>query len=310
MQNDLISVVIPLYNKSEFVLDALNSVVAQTFRNWECIIVDDGSTDGSKQIVQEFIETHPGRWILSSQVNLGPSAARNVGISLAKGKYIAFLDADDFWHKQKLEHQFSFMENNQQLVMSLTHYIIFSYQNKYVMKLVTFSNVEGLLSGWLRMTGFGGLVETTGMIKASCVSPISLFDTTLRASEGLDFVLKWSKFGDIGLLKRTYSFYRISPNQLHKNESLVGESVKVVADRYASGAYRNYLDKLHSAYFELSSLRSHSFLKKVVEILLKCIGGDRAFLQILFGVLIRNIKAKFLVFGKKNYFLRAFSRLQ
>lgn len=310
MPNDLVSVVIPLYNKSEFILDALNSVAAQTFHNWECIIVDDGSTDGSKQIVQDFVQTHSGNWLLSSQLNMGPSAARNIGISLAKGKYVAFLDADDFWHQQKLERQFNYMESNEQLVMSLTQYIIFSYQNKFVMKLVTFSNIEKLLSGWLKMTGFGGLVETTGMIKASCLSPTNLFDTHLKTSEGLDFVLRWNKFGEIGLLRGTYSFYRISPNQLHKNESLVAESVKVVADRYASGNYRSYLDKLHSAYFELSSLRSHSFMHKVVQILLKCISTDRAFLQILVGVIIRNMKAKILVFGKKNYFLRAFSRLR
>ena len=310
MPNDLVSVVIPLYNKSEFILDALNSVAAQTFHNWECIIVDDGSTDGSKQIVQDFVQTHSGNWLLSSQLNMGPSAARNIGISLAKGKYVAFLDADDFWHRQKLEDQFNYMESNEQLVMSLTQYIIFSYQNKFVMKLVTFSNIEKLLSGWLKMTGFGGLVETTGMIKASCLSPTNLFDTHLKTSEGLDFVLRWNKFGEIGLLRGTYSFYRISPNQLHKNESLVAESVKVVADRYASGNYRSYLDKLHSAYFELSSLRSHGFMHKAVQILLKCISTDRAFLQILVGVIIRNMKAKILVFGKKNYFLRAFSRLR
>ena len=310
MPNNLISVVIPLYNKSEFILDALNSVVAQTFRNWECIIVDDGSTDGSKQIVQDFIQTHSGNWLLSSQLNMGPSTARNIGICLAKGKYIAFLDADDFWHRQKLEDQFNYMESNEQLVMSLTQYIIFSYQSKFIMKLVTFSNIENLLSGWLKMTGFGGLVETTGMIKASCLSPTSLFDTNLKASEGLDFVLKWNKYGEIGLLRGTYSFYRISPNQLHKNEILVSESVKVVADRYASGNYRSYLDKLHSAYFELSSLRSHSFIHKAVRILLKCVSTDHAFLRILVGVIIRNIKAKILVFGKKNYFLQAFSRLR
>ena len=308
MPNDLVSVVIPLYNKSEFILDALNSVATQTFHNWECIIVDDGSTDGSKQIVQDFVQTHSGNWLLSSQLNVGPSAARNIGISLAKGKYVAFLDADDFWHQQKLEHQFNFMESNEQLVLSLTQYIIFSHQNKIVMKLVTFSNIEKLLSGWLKMTGFGGLVETTGMIKASCLSPTNLFDTHLKTSEGLDFVLRWNKFGEIGLLKGTYSFYRISPNQLHKNESLVAESVKMVADRYASGHYRTYLDKLHSAYFELSSLRSQSFMHKVVRILLQCISIDNAFLQILVGVIIRNIKAKILVFGKKSHFLRAFSR--
>ena len=310
MPNDLVSVVIPLYNKSEFILDALNSVVAQTFRNWECIIVDDGSTDGSKEIVQDFVQTHSGNWLLSSQLNMGPSAARNIGICLAKGKYIAFLDADDFWHQQKLEHQFNYMESNEQLVMSLTQYIIFSYESKFVMKLVTFSNIENLLSGWLKMTGFGGLVETTGMIRASCLSPTSLFDTNLKASEGLDFVLKWDKLGEIGLLRGTYSFYRISPNQLHKNESLVSESVKVVADRYASDNYRSYLDKLHFAYFELSSLRSHSFFYKVVRILAKCTSIDDAFLRILVSVIIRNIKAKILVFGKKNYFLQAFSHLR
>ncbi|TKB70433.1 MAG: glycosyltransferase family 2 protein [Nitrospira sp.] len=94
----LISAIIIFLNGEAFMREAIESVFAQTYRNWELLLVDDGSTDQSAEIAKEYAERyagkvtyleHPGHW------NLGMSAARNLGIKAAKGKYIAFLDCDD-----------------------------------------------------------------------------------------------------------------------------------------------------------------------------------------------------------------------
>jgi glycosyltransferase involved in cell wall biosynthesis len=95
-----ISVIIPLYNKAENVIDTINSVLAQSFNPLEIIIVDDGSTDGGAERVSEIFAD---RVTLISQVNAGVSAARNRGIEAAKGDYVALLDADDFWAAHYLE---------------------------------------------------------------------------------------------------------------------------------------------------------------------------------------------------------------
>lgn len=90
----MISIIIPLYNAEQYIVETLNSVLSQTYTNWECIIIDDGSTDHSADIVLEYIKKD-NRFYYFKQENGGPSKARNYGLSVAKGEYIQFLDADD-----------------------------------------------------------------------------------------------------------------------------------------------------------------------------------------------------------------------
>jgi len=101
----LISVVMPLYNKRPYVTRAVNSVLGQSFPDWELIVVDDGSTDGSARDVT----TDDQRIHLVSQANAGPAAARNRGINLARGRYVTFLDADDYYYVNKLEQELTLL---------------------------------------------------------------------------------------------------------------------------------------------------------------------------------------------------------
>lgn len=103
-----ISVVIPLYNKENQIRKTLNSVLSQTFNDFEILIIDDGSTDKSKEVVQSILDS---RIRFISQENMGVSIARNHGIQEAKGEYIAFLDADDEWLPDYLETQFKMTGN-------------------------------------------------------------------------------------------------------------------------------------------------------------------------------------------------------
>jgi glycosyltransferase involved in cell wall biosynthesis len=96
----MISVIIPVYNAAAFICNALDSVRSQTFRDYEIIVVDDGSTDNTVSIVNNFPNIR-----LFHQANQGCGAARNRGVDEAQGEYLAFLDADDIWHPQKLEIQ-------------------------------------------------------------------------------------------------------------------------------------------------------------------------------------------------------------
>ncbi len=102
------SIIIPLYNKEDYVLDTLNSIFQQTFSNYEIIVVNDASTDNSLQLVKELNDRRIQ--IVENKENLGLSATRNAGISHAKNNYIAFLDADDCWHTTFLERIASLIE--------------------------------------------------------------------------------------------------------------------------------------------------------------------------------------------------------
>ena len=101
----MISIVIPLYNKEQSIATTLQSVINQIYTDWECIIIDDGSTDGSLDVVKKYIRTleiEDWKLTISHQENAGVSSARNRGILEAKGEFVAFLDGDDVWDKDFL----------------------------------------------------------------------------------------------------------------------------------------------------------------------------------------------------------------
>ncbi len=102
----LVSVIMPAYNCERFIAEAINSVVAQTYSNWELLVLDDGSKDETLKIINEFSQRDSRIRSLPNDKNLGVSATRNRGIELATGEWIAFLDSDDMWLPEKLEKQF------------------------------------------------------------------------------------------------------------------------------------------------------------------------------------------------------------
>ncbi len=108
MTDGLVSIITPCYNGARFVAETIESVLKQTYSDWEMIVVDDGSTDGSDAIVSEYVR-RDSRIRLIRQANAGTACARNAGLRCAGGRYIALLDADDLWEPTFLEHQLAFM---------------------------------------------------------------------------------------------------------------------------------------------------------------------------------------------------------
>jgi glycosyltransferase involved in cell wall biosynthesis len=117
MGTELISCIIPVYNGELYLRESIESVFAQTYRPLEIIVVDDGSTDGTAGSVAAYGDLIKYVW----QANAGPAAARNRGVSEAHGQFIAFLDADDLWHREKLERQARHLETRPQLEYCVTH---------------------------------------------------------------------------------------------------------------------------------------------------------------------------------------------
>ena len=120
-KNALISVILPAFNSEKFIEDCINSVLAQTYTNWEMIIVDDFSTDNSKEKITVLSENDTRIKTIFLDKNIGAAKSRNIAISKAKGKYIAFLDSDDLWMPTKLEAQIYFMQEKD-IAFSYTTY--------------------------------------------------------------------------------------------------------------------------------------------------------------------------------------------
>lgn len=109
--NPLVTVIVPCYNQSKYLPFTLESILNQSYQNWECIIIDDGSPDNTEDIAKIWCNKDK-RFNYILQKNLGVSAARNKGISIANGDYVQFLDADDQLEVEKFEHQVHFLEQN------------------------------------------------------------------------------------------------------------------------------------------------------------------------------------------------------
>ena len=119
--NRLVSIITPSYNSSKFIEECVNSVISQTYLEWEMIIVDDCSIDNSRNLITKFAKEDDRIKPIFLEENVGAAEARNIAIKKSQGKYIAFLDSDDLWKNNKLEKQLSFM-NERNIAFSFTSY--------------------------------------------------------------------------------------------------------------------------------------------------------------------------------------------
>lgn len=110
MEEDLISIVVPVYNAEQFLKDTIKTIEEQTYTNWELIFVNDCSPDKSVEIIQNEMKENKKVKLLQLKENSGAAVARNTGIREAKGRYIVFIDADDLWDREKLKKQIKFMK--------------------------------------------------------------------------------------------------------------------------------------------------------------------------------------------------------
>lgn len=132
--NDLVSIIMPSYNTAQYIAESIRSVLAQTYENWELLIVDDRSTDNTQEIAASF---HDDRIrFFQNEVNSGAAVSRNRALREARGKWIAFLDSDDLWLPEKLEKQIAFMTGNG-YSFSYTEYVEIDTDGKETGVLIT-----------------------------------------------------------------------------------------------------------------------------------------------------------------------------
>lgn len=127
----LVSIITPCYNAALFIERTIESVLSQSYVNWEIIIVDDCSTDESQEIIREYAEKDTRIKLIINQKNMGTAKSRNKAIEVAKGDYIAFLDNDDIWLPQKLEKQIAIMQK-EDIFMSYTAYDLIDKKDRCI----------------------------------------------------------------------------------------------------------------------------------------------------------------------------------
>lgn len=142
--SDLVSVIIPAHNVEKYVSRCLESLITQSYKNFEAIVIDDGSTDSTSCIIEEYSRKDPRIQFIRKE-NSGVSATRNLGLSLAKGKYLMFFDSDDFMNPNHISSLIELLENEEDTDCAINGYSLFSQNNNKIIKNV--EGTEGKFSG-------------------------------------------------------------------------------------------------------------------------------------------------------------------
>ena len=188
-----VSVIIPAYNQAKYLEDALNSVRNQTFEDWECIIVNDGSTDNTEEIAKKFVNLDI-RFKYIYQENKGLAGARNTGLKHAKGDFIQFLDSDDVSDKRKLEIQVNELANNPSYDVANSDVIFFWGKSTDYYSSIKYFNLGVLYDQLDRLTKLDGNIPSPVhcfLLRKNVFQDIGFFDELFNGNEDRFF---WSKY--------------------------------------------------------------------------------------------------------------------
>jgi glycosyltransferase involved in cell wall biosynthesis len=290
MNKPLVSVVIPLFNKEEYISTTLNSVIAQTYENIEVIVIDDSSTDESLNLARKLLNTQKERFVdikVVTRPNSGQAAARNEGINLANGQFVAFLDADDVWHPEKIAKQLGMLLATPNLDLVFCNYMIL-YPRLYSTKAVRFIPIESKITSWLLTTGFGGALESTVVIRKAALNSNQGFDNHLQMSGGLDLAFRLTRNQKAGCVDDYLCGYRIVPSGWHNQKTdLMDSYEKLMKNVVLYGEYEKRLRlnlRIHLSLWYLRTSKSIQDLKILVAV---CREIPFSFLRYLLSTLWR-----------------------
>ena len=226
MKKKLISVIIPTYNRADLIEETINSVLNQTYQNFEILIIDDGSTDNTKAVVGSF-KNNRIRYIWQKHGGF-PGLTRNNGIKVARGEYVAFLDSDDLWLPQKLDKQIDAFEKNPNILLVSTNGI--KFPSNYVQKF--FSIQDNKIMFFRELLKKNLVITSSILMKRSVIKNIGLMDESLRNMQDYDYWLKILKYKDksILILRNILIKYRIHESNI--TEQNLNKYPKYLLKRY------------------------------------------------------------------------------
>ena len=217
MQNDYISIITPTYNSSLYITDTIQSIISQTYKKWELIIVDDCSSDSTIDIIKSFILLDNRIKLFENTKNRGAAFTRNKAIYHCKYSYIAFLDSDDIWVKEKLEKQLFFMKSNK-IAFSFTGFKIIDKNGNSTSKTIdTMQN--GAFSYEDMLLKKATLGCSTVMLNKSKFNGLMNIPS-IRTGQDYAFWLKLLKNTDekAHVISLPLTKYRITPNSISRNK--------------------------------------------------------------------------------------------
>ena len=294
-----VSVIIPAYNAERFIKNAVESVLVQTFRDFEVFVIDDGSTDNTLKIIREY----EPRIKVFTKTNGGPASARNVGIQNSSAEYISFLDADDLWPKDTLKLQTEFMEKNHQFGFAYGDSEFF-YPERHDEKTHLYtSDFEGHVFKHLFWNNF--ISNSTVIVRKKCFDKVGLLDESkeLLGAEDFDLWLRLNMHFPVGHIPQVLSRKRIHSG------SLVGNSYEKAFPLHLN-VYKKFFRIFPKIQYTVGSQRNeyigdlcmryayNNFIEK------KFIQAYKKLILALFYTPIKAVTGFYLVMTKNYYYDR------
>lgn len=257
-EKPLISVVIPTYNRKFALLKAIDSVLKQTYTKIEIIIVDNGSSDGTEEIVKKIKDNRIKYFFMK---NLGANPARNLGIKKSQGNYIAFLDDDDEWIENKLEKQLERIKTNEEIGLVYTGKKIRYIQDNLEYQSIPKSNNQNIY-----MQNFVGTTSSV-LIKRNLLESVKGFDCSLPALQDYELWIRLSKITKFSCIKEALVIYNNdnSLTQISNNTKKYEEAYEYINKKYINNNFdAKIIKKIKNAqinFLILNSIRNNNNVK-------------------------------------------------
>jgi glycosyltransferase involved in cell wall biosynthesis len=224
-KSPLVSVIIPAYNSEKFIGRAINSVLNQTFQDFELIIVNDFSTDGTEEVIRKFEKKDKRIKYIKHNINSGgPAKPLNTGIKKSKGNYIAILENDDEWFPRKLEKQIKLFENSSEKIGLVScSVLIIELQKKIIKKYKNIphkNNFEKALSG-CPVTSLSSIV-----FKKNTINDCNFFDENIKIAADRDFYITVLKKYFLVFVEDVLLKYNIRNDSLSNNQEFLSQKIK------------------------------------------------------------------------------------
>ncbi len=237
-----VSVIIPAYNAQKYLAETIDSVMAQTFSDFELIVVDDGSKDKTVSIIRQYQAKYPEKIRLIQKENGGPASARNAGIRVANGEYIAFNDADDLWLPEKLEKQVAYFDAQlPEVGLVYTDARKFDHDGLWTLpKRFNHKFVEGMIYKDLLKDNM--VPNQSVLVRKKCFEDVGLFDESpeVFTSEDYDMWLRIALKYEINYLDEILSLYREHIQGINKNFERSHNAAIRVMEKHLEMAQNNH----------------------------------------------------------------------
>jgi len=313
-----IDVIIPVYNAEKFIEKTLESVVSQTHLPEKIIVVDDGSTDKTVDIIENFKKNSNVGIELHRQKNRGPNAARNAGLKHSTSEFVAFLDADDIWEKEKLEKQLRIFEKNEFEKLGLVYmaYDLIDENDEKIKKSFLIFKLDPGLRGDVFDKMFDAMKITGScsgvLIKKDCFEKTGYFDETLKGAEDWDMWIRISQYFEIDYVDEILVHVRLHKSNSHNNQMMMAENMIMFLKKWSGILDENHVGRIQLAkksfdyFFKALFLFKFNTALKMLKLFDEVLSKNER--EIIFAK-TKGSAFLFMVFSLPEYFVKQMRRI-